>query len=145
MVAATVEEVGNNYVKSPFSVQLELTESCNHRCNYCYNFWNYGSHNKSVPPLQEFDFRKIIDKLIKAGVFQVILTGGEPFLRKELVFGLVDYCRSNRLDVDINTNLTAISETDLNQLSDTNVGFLVSFPSFREETYIDNSVNLYKN
>ncbi len=136
MVAAAVEEeYRKNSIKSPFSVQLELTESCNHRCNYCYNFWNYGSHHRSVPPLQEYDFRRMIDKLIEAEVFQVILTGGEPFLRKELVFGLVDYCRSNGLNVDINTNLTAISETDLDRLSDTNVGFLVSFPSFREETY----------
>ncbi len=30
-------------LKSPVTVQLEITSKCNHRCVHCYNYWRADS------------------------------------------------------------------------------------------------------
>lgn len=50
-------------------VELELTEQCNQRCLFCYN---------SCQPVTCEQPEALLDSLSAAGVFEIILTGGEP-------------------------------------------------------------------
>ncbi len=96
------------------TAQLELTERCNYLCSYCYN----PPHTSSELDLT--DWQKIIRKLRDYGVERIILTGGEPLLRPDLVEGL-------EWD-SINTNLSrglTISGKDVN----------VAIPSFNPILY----------
>ena len=69
-----------NELTAPPRVDLALTYRCNNRCSYCYT----GGSRKTME-LDTTDWTQILDKLWKAGVPQVVFTGGEPTLRNDLV------------------------------------------------------------
>ncbi len=69
-----------NKLTAPPRVDLALTYRCNNRCSFCYT----GGPRKTKE-LDTTDWTRILDKLWKAGVPQVVFTGGEPTLRDDLV------------------------------------------------------------
>jgi radical SAM protein with 4Fe4S-binding SPASM domain len=72
---------------APPRMDLALTYKCNNNCYFCYT----GGPHK-VSELSTKDWKKALDKIWDAGVPQVVFTGGEPTLRKDLV-ELVDHAR----------------------------------------------------
>jgi MoaA/NifB/PqqE/SkfB family radical SAM enzyme len=70
-------------LSAPTAINLELTEICNVKCRHCYNFWRDESIGTVSITEEKFDL--IIDRLLDAGVFYVILTGGEPFAKFNLL------------------------------------------------------------
>src|SRR3989344_1704121 len=98
------------HLKAPVAVQIELTPRCNNSCEYCYNSWR--GDFKMGPELKLQDYLSIGQKMIENEVFEVVLTGGEPLLKKEVVYPLANYLSSNGIDVKLNTNLTKITEED---------------------------------
>jgi len=74
-------------------VDVEVTNSCNFRCSYCYEKGHYQSDMLSV-----VDFKAVIDRLSKyvdLGSLHLVLWGGEPLLNywlMEYIFksGLVE-------------------------------------------------------
>lgn len=72
---------------APPRMDLALTYRCDNNCYFCYT----GGPRK-LPELKTRDWKKILDRLWNAGVPQVVFTGGEPTLRKDLV-ELVDHAR----------------------------------------------------
>jgi len=73
--------IGYLNLKAPISMQVELTSGCNQKCIFCYNVWKEGCSKTSCikTPTRE-QHHKIVDKIIKNEVFDVILSGGEPLL-----------------------------------------------------------------
>src|SRR5512136_866050 len=69
-----------NKLTAPPRVDLALTYRCNNRCSYCYT-----GGSRKTKELDTADWTQILDKLWKAGVPQVVFTGGEPTLRDDLV------------------------------------------------------------
>lgn len=66
--------------KSPFSLTLGVTYKCNSRCRTC-NIWNKkDNHNE----LKIDEYVKIF-RSFKKPIYELILTGGEPFLREDIV------------------------------------------------------------
>ena len=63
----------------PFNITLGLTYHCNSRCRTC-NIWT----KKPGQELNLDEYEKIF-KSIGQSPYEVILTGGEPFLKKEIV------------------------------------------------------------
>ena len=71
-------------LKAPLSVQIEVTENCNHRCTHCYNYWKKG--DKCIFENMTFaTAKKVADEVINSQVFGVTLTGGEPFLNFDVL------------------------------------------------------------
>lgn len=67
------------------TVHWSVTGRCNYRCRHCYMSApdaKYGEFS-----LEECLF--VIDQMAEAGVFQIMLTGGEPLVRKDF-FTIVD-------------------------------------------------------
>src|SRR5512136_2526220 len=61
----------------PFQATLELTHRCNLSCKHCYI-------GKSVEDeLSLAELRGILDQLAGEGCMYLLLTGGEPLIRKD--------------------------------------------------------------
>jgi len=65
---------------APLSTCLRITNRCNFSCPHCIA---NGSNNKNID-LSQSNIKKFLKKLSSAGVIRVDITGGEPFLRKDL-------------------------------------------------------------
>jgi radical SAM protein with 4Fe4S-binding SPASM domain len=65
---------------APPRIDLALTYSCNNNCYFCYT----GGPQK-VTEMSTTDWKAVIDKLWDNGVPQIVFTGGEPTLRKDLI------------------------------------------------------------
>lgn len=77
-------------------ISLELTNRCYQKCIHC-------SSEAGVPFGNEFTFKEIkniIDQAIKLGLESVILTGGEPLLRKDIE-KVIKYLRKNKIFIKI--------------------------------------------
>lgn len=99
----------------PVVVILHLTDRCNLNCVHCYK--KYVA--KWVPKSEELslkEYKKLIEELANYGIVRVVLTGGEPFLREDLV-EIISCIKKNGLIYALTTNGTIIDEKVLEQIS----------------------------
>ena len=90
----------NPVMRTPRSVDVEITSRCNLRCRYCYYFDNPSVTYQDLPT---DEWLKFFDELGRCAVMDVTLQGGEPFIRKdlpELIEGIV----RNRMRFSILSN-----------------------------------------
>lgn len=87
------------YLLAPIIVQWELTAECNFRCLYCYNDSSYRLPDE----LTSEEALKVAEQIIKMKVFYVILTGGEPLLRKDYL-KITEFLANNDVWVATLTN-----------------------------------------
>lgn len=93
-------------MRTPRSVDLDITGRCNLRCSYCYHFSGSGDVKKDLPTVEWIRF---FEELNRCAVMNVTLAGGEPFLRKdleELIEGIV----KNRMRFSILSNGTLVTD-----------------------------------
>jgi radical SAM protein with 4Fe4S-binding SPASM domain len=137
----------------PLNIQVELTEACNHKCSYCYNFWRPTNYNAKKMPIEKVnDLVGIIEKDIKP--FHVTITGGEPLIAKDSVIHMIKNLREKRIFSNINTNLTLLNKECLEEIIEksntSQFGILTSLPHYSKETYnkithADDLDDFYKN
>ncbi|NVM05024.1 MAG: radical SAM protein [Candidatus Helarchaeota archaeon] len=86
------------------TVLLEITKSCNLNCRHCYTY-NLAFDTNLFPNDLSLDQIKLILKRIGAqGISNLVLSGGEPFLRKD-IFEIIDYAGNYGFEsIVINTN-----------------------------------------
>lgn len=68
-------------MRTPRSIDVELTARCNLRCTYCYFFANDAVDYHDLPTEEWLRFFEECGRL---GVMDLSLAGGEPFMRKDL-------------------------------------------------------------
>jgi SynChlorMet cassette radical SAM/SPASM protein ScmE len=68
-------------MRTPRSLNIEITSRCNLRCRYCYFFNNPAMVYRDLPT---DEWLKFFDELGSLGVMRVTLAGGEPFIREDL-------------------------------------------------------------
>ncbi|MBL7159450.1 radical SAM protein [Candidatus Microgenomates bacterium] len=84
----------------PTFVSLEVEDGCNLRCLHC-DIWK---KRKKLKRMRLSEMKKVVRELKKwLGVFQLNLTGGEPFLNKETI-PLIKYASSLGILVHTNSN-----------------------------------------
>lgn len=92
----------------------EITHQCNYNCSYCI----FSCNNKKIDgELTTKECYHIIDELVLHNFKHLKITGGEPFLRKDIL-EILKYA-SERLITDISTNASLITTEKvelLNQL-----------------------------
>lgn len=121
-------QIVKKYLSLPLTAQLEVTDFCNHRCIHCYNL---DSEIKNRP-MRKVDDNTVLacaQKLIDNKIFSVIVTGGEPLLKKELTKKVIRLLKENNTKVNLNTNLTLVDDDFINFLKKQSVGVLTSCPS----------------
>jgi MoaA/NifB/PqqE/SkfB family radical SAM enzyme/SAM-dependent methyltransferase len=116
---------------------IELTSQCNHKCFYCYK--DQLNNNQVGLSVQSFDV--IYKKIAAMGAKRVAieLTGGEPLLNIETIKYAVKLHSNNpsNISMRINTNLTAVSIEQLEELRQTgnHYNLNISIPSLNKEIY----------
>lgn len=103
-------------------VRLAVTDRCNLRCTYCMPENMQFLQRKEILSYEEM--LAIMQPLAAAGVNKVRITGGEPFLRKDLMQLLTQLSQTDGIDeISITTNgvLTAPYIPQLKALGITNV------------------------
>jgi len=123
--------------KSPISLQIELTDFCNHNCVHCYNFWRTDdSWKKEADKVNGKKLLDIADKIIDAEVFHVVLTGGEPLVVPlHMLEPLVKKYRDNNVSVSMNSNITLVTPEHVDFLKKYGLGILTSIISSDENEF----------
>lgn len=95
-------------LKSPFSVQIEVTEECNNNCIHCYNHWRDSGSKKQLE-LSEEEIMFISDAVIDNEIFAVTLTGGEPLLVWQRLLPFIHKMTVAGVEVSLNSNLSLMT------------------------------------
>lgn len=95
----------------PRHITLELTTKCNFRCPYCYCVW-HENPALARPALDFAGWKRILDRCAADGVEDILFTGGEALLHRNLLNILV-YARKNlpRARLSLFTNGSRMTET----------------------------------
>lgn len=101
---------------APIGVFLEVTSKCNLRCIFC----SQRAGDRKEDEFSTEELIGLIDELAAMKIFHVIITGGEPFLRKDL-FRLLNRLRKNRVSFSINTNGTLLNQERVSKLLDLHI------------------------
>ncbi len=116
-------------------LRLSVTDRCNLRCNYCMpaEGINFVKKDKLFTLEELFTLSKI---MVGQGVNKIRITGGEPFVRKDLMVLLRNLTTLKGLnDISITTNATLIGPhiDELKQLGIKNIN--VSLDAISKESF----------
>ncbi len=103
-------------MRTPRSVDIEITSRCNLRCRYCYYFDNPGVEYRDLPT---DDWLRFFDELGRCAIMDVTLQGGEPYIREDLP-QLIEGIVRNRMRFSILSNGTLIDDVNAAFLAATN-------------------------
>jgi len=98
----------NRYIRK---MHLELTYRCNFRCVHCYNTTHTGAEKEMTTG----EWCSALDQLADMGCHTVTFTGGEVFVRKDVVELLQAACEKT-FSILVNTNGSMINEAMVQEL-----------------------------
>lgn len=101
-----VKPAAPKVMRTPRTLDIELTSRCNLRCSYCYFFNNPAVVYRELPTDA---WLKFFDVLGSLGVMNVVLAGGEPFMRADLPVLLESVVR-NRMRFALLSNGSLIDD-----------------------------------
>ena len=96
----------------PLRVMFEVTYRCNFFCRHCYVPFCYRKRKE----LKTSEIFSILDELAEAGTFYLGFTGGEPFMRSDLM-KILRYARKKGFIVIVYTNGSLINEEIAEELA----------------------------
>lgn len=110
----------------------EVTNRCNYQCPYC--IFSSSNERKS----KELTFEQalnLIGEIKQQGFTHLKITGGEPFLRKDIM-DILQYSKELELKTDISTNASLITPDIAKRLSDLNLDMVhVSLDSHTQDIH----------
>lgn len=87
----------------PVGAKLEITYACNLRCGFCYT--DSPRHTlQRTPELSDAEWLEVVRQSLDLGIVEAVVTGGEPFLRRELTLEVVEALAAAGVGVTLNTN-----------------------------------------
>ncbi len=92
----------------PIGGSIELSQRCNNRCVHCYNNLAAGDKAALKNELTLDEHYRIIDEIADFGCLWLLLTGGEIFLRRD-VLDIYTYAKQRGLLITLFTNGTLIT------------------------------------
>ena len=125
----------DNHGRNINYLRLAVTDRCNLRCNYCMPAEGINFAKKEEL-LSTDELKLVATSLVDMGIDKIRLTGGEPFVRKDLMELL--YFLSNLKDlkeISITTNATLIGPhiDELKQLGIQNIN--ISMDAIERDTF----------
>lgn len=83
----------------PFNVQFEITKACPLRCSHCFN----NSGEMRTNELSTREIKAVFNKLEAMGVKKIMITGGEPTIRKDFL-EIVAYASGKFIGISVASN-----------------------------------------
>src|SRR5262249_2789130 len=107
---ATGISVGSASAYTAYSVSWNLTQRCNLECSHCYMSAFAGADVRGE--LTTAECRRVMDEIavVNPNVF-LILTGGEPLLRKD-IWEIAGYAAEKRFTTVLGTNGVLLRERE---------------------------------
>jgi radical SAM protein with 4Fe4S-binding SPASM domain len=105
------KHTGNYY---PVTVTWEITYKCNQTCIHCYEDCNF---TKNMQDLDIESIRNILLELHKNGCFILNITGGEPFIRKDL-FEILRIAKELNFSISLYSNASLITDSDISKIAE---------------------------
>lgn len=104
----------------PFLIAWNLTKRCNLLCDHCY--LSAGERDSGgIVELTTSECLKVVDELCNVNPASIlVLTGGEPLLRKDLT-KVAHYATTKGMMVVVGTNGTLLSDEKIRELKDAGV------------------------
>lgn len=90
------------------SLHFELTSKCNAFCKHCYNNSGINDNIDAMTPEKWLEFSKYIVK--NGGVFECLLSGGEPLLLGDKLFDIMDVLHNDGTIFLVMTNGYLLTE-----------------------------------
>jgi AdoMet-dependent heme synthase len=113
----------------PLSVHLDITYRCNERCEHCY--LDHDDHGEMTTA----EIRALLGDLAQANVFFLVLSGGEPLVRRDC-FEIIEYARTLGFNVKLKTNAVLVREKEARRLRELGVEQVqISVYSHRPEAH----------
>jgi radical SAM protein with 4Fe4S-binding SPASM domain len=103
-------------LRLPISGSIEVTQRCNLRCAHCY-LGDYRRGHSGLKELTTAEIYRLLDQMANAGCLWLLITGGEPFLRPDLL-DIYRYARRKGLLLTLFTNATLIDEATADALAE---------------------------
>lgn len=97
----------------PYSGCFELTSRCNLDCKMCYIHKRTNDHEVIKKEWSAQDWIDLVKECGKKGMLNLLLTGGEPLIRKDF-FEIFESCKKLGMMVSINSNATCIDQNVIN-------------------------------
>lgn len=105
-----------NGQRAPLAGSLELTFRCNLRCQHCY----VSCGHQGLPGMQELsadEIAGILDQIADAGALWLLITGGEPLLRRDFP-EIWTYAKRKGFLLTLFTNGTLLDERTADLLAE---------------------------
>ena len=118
-------------------IRILVANGCNYRCRFCHN---EGQSKYSPSQYMSFEnLKTLIDFIQDQDVAELCFSGGEPFLNRDLV-RMIRYADDNTVsDIGCATNLSLITNSQIQELSSTRVKFNIQFPFASDADFRDST------
>lgn len=121
-------------LRKPLTAQLEITDQCNHLCEHCYNL-DSDVTNRPHRKVDDETVLRCADALIRNEIFSVVVSGGEPLIKKGLTKKVITRFIENNIDVHLNSNIVLIDDDFIDFIAKNNITLLTSCPSSNSESF----------
>lgn len=116
-------------ISAPLHIHWEVTNECNYKCKHCYQ----QNDTKKIT-MSTDDLMFIAKQIVDAGVFQVSISGGEPFFVND-IFKILDYLSINNIKTIICSNGSQINAEQINKLKKLSIPVQISLDSYIEKKH----------
>ncbi|MBU7036336.1 MAG: radical SAM protein [Theionarchaea archaeon] len=117
---------GCTHLSAPITACIEVTHACNLNCPHCL----FAAGKKHPDELTTEEIKALYDEWADMKVFKVNISGGEPFMREDIV-EILNYGDEVGLQQYVVTNATLVTEDDF-QVLPRSVRYGVSLDGFEE-------------
>ena len=101
----------------PYTGSIELTHRCNLKCMHCYLGDQYSISKDSDRELGTKPWIEIIDQIVDAQCLDLLITGGEPMLRKDFP-EIYAHAKRKGMIVTVFSNATLVTPEILDVFND---------------------------
>jgi radical SAM protein with 4Fe4S-binding SPASM domain len=108
-----------DFPTAPLRIHLAITYHCPLDCDHCF-VKNYKSGREEM---NNKKLKSLIDRLVEIGTYEILVSGGEPLIRKDLV-EILDYALSKGMIVKLFTNGLLLHEKQIEKLQGLRLSYL---------------------
>jgi AdoMet-dependent heme synthase len=119
-------------ISAPLRVHLQFTNKCELNCRHC----SQASRDTLPNELSFKEICQLIDQMAEIGTYELVLGGGDPFLRERDLLKVVKYASEKKISVSISTTSLFVGRVIAKKVSEYPIkGFKISFDGSTEKSF----------